>query len=114
MEHKTGTIETHDGLNLFYQALLPEGTPRASIAYFHGGGGHSGQPTYAYFVPHFVEKGYAMYGLDQRGHGRSEGDPFYTPSVEALRSDMKRFIGFIKDKQKAFLFLQWDKALAVC
>ncbi|MEM9773040.1 MAG: alpha/beta hydrolase, partial [Chloroflexota bacterium] len=81
MEPKTGKIKSYDDLQLFYRVYETAETPRAIIAYFHGGGGHSGQPTYTHFVKHFPKKGFVLYGLDQRGHGRSEGDPYHINSM---------------------------------
>ncbi|MEM7111902.1 MAG: lysophospholipase [Chloroflexota bacterium] len=98
MEPKTGTIKSHDGLDLYYHIWEPASSPRGIIAFFHGGGGHSGQPTYNYFIKHFLEKGYALYGLDQRGHGRSGGDPFHINSMQDVRLDMQAFLAFIKQR----------------
>ncbi|MEM8860409.1 MAG: lysophospholipase [Chloroflexota bacterium] len=96
MEPKTGKVKSHDGLQLFYRVYEADETPKAIIAYFHGGGGHSGQPTYTHFVKHFPEKGFMLYGLDQRGHGRSEGDPFHINSMADIRRDMQSFLELIQ------------------
>ncbi len=98
MQPKTGKIKSYDGLDLHYHTWESADAPRAIIAFFHGGGGHSGQPTYNYFIEHFLRKGYTIYGLDQRGHGRSQGDPFHINSMEDIRHDMKAFIEFIKQR----------------
>jgi alpha-beta hydrolase superfamily lysophospholipase len=45
MDHSTGTLQSADGLELFYQRWHPDGAPRASLAILHGLGGHSGQST---------------------------------------------------------------------
>ena len=98
MESLTGTIESHDGLSLFYRAWHPTTKPRGIIVFFHGGGGHSGQPTYHHFTDHFLRKGYALYGLDQRGHGRSEGDKFHIEKIEDIRQDIDDFLKFVKQR----------------
>lgn len=96
IEPKTGTVKSHDGLHLFYRLYAASDSPRAIIAYFHGGGGHSGQPTYTHFLKHFMEKGYALYGLDQRGHGYSEGARYHTDTQADIRQDMRHFLEMIQ------------------
>jgi alpha-beta hydrolase superfamily lysophospholipase len=56
---------------IYYQAWLPDGKTRAVLLIVHGGAEHSGR--YMNVVNRFVPKGYAVYGFDHSGHGRSEG-----------------------------------------
>ena len=58
--------------DIYYQAWLPEGDVKAVILIVHGLGEHCGR--YMNVVDHFVPLGYAVYGFDHIGHGRSEGE----------------------------------------
>ncbi len=71
MEHIEGKFKGHKNLNLYYQCWLPAGEPKAVLLVVHGLAEHSGR--YMNLVNHFVTQGYAVYGFDQRGHGRSPG-----------------------------------------
>jgi len=96
MDHSTGTLQSADGLELYYQRWSPEREPRASIAIQHGLGGHSGQSTYTHLIDHLVPLGYALYGLDLRGHGRSGGRRGSINSWEEYRSDLRLLLHMIK------------------
>ncbi|GAH22492.1 unnamed protein product, partial [marine sediment metagenome] len=71
MKHVEGKFKGYKNLNLYYQCWLPSNEPRAILLVAHGLAEHSGR--YINIVNHFVPKGYAVYGLDQRGHGKSQG-----------------------------------------
>ena len=96
-----GTIgyrESHDGLRLSYRHWPASAPLRGAIALFHGGGGHSGQPTFSYFIDYFRKRGFAVFGLDQRGHGYSDGIRYHIESMETLRRDMFDFVDFVRSQ----------------
>ena len=72
MKHHEGNFQGVRNLNIYYQAWLPEADVKAVLLVVHGLGEHSGR--YLNVVNHFVPLGYAVYGLDHIGHGKSEGD----------------------------------------
>ena len=92
MRHKEETLIGFEGRKLFFQSWKPEGTPKATIAIVHGGLEHSGH--YKYLVDSFLEKGFALAGLDLRGHGRSEGKRGHVMDWNEIRED----IGFYLSK----------------
>lgn len=96
MGHSTGTLEGGDGVELYYQRWYPDTTVRASVAILHGLGGHSGQSTYTHLIDHLVPRGYAVYGLDLRGHGRSGGRRGTIEGWEDYRSDLQAFLAEIR------------------
>jgi acylglycerol lipase len=63
---------TPDGLRLYSQSWQPNQS-RASVVIVHGYAEHSGR--YAHVAAHLVRQGLAVYSLDLRGHGQSEGEP---------------------------------------
>ena len=71
MKHRSGQFPGAGGLNLFWQAWLPEARPRGVVALAHGISEHSGR--YAWTGEQLAARGYALYALDHRGHGQSDG-----------------------------------------
>lgn len=90
MEHREGTFQGTGTLELFYQCWRPENTPRAVLAIVHGFGEHSGR--YMNVVNHFVPRGYAVYGFDHRGHGRSPGKRGDIAAWSDFREDVRAFV----------------------
>jgi alpha-beta hydrolase superfamily lysophospholipase len=60
-----------EGLELYWQAWLPDSEPKAILIIAHGVSEHSGR--YSHVGERLAAAGYAVYALDHRGHGRSEG-----------------------------------------
>jgi acylglycerol lipase len=71
VEHETGHFDGAGGVRIFWQAWLPDAAPRAVIGMAHGASEHSGR--YAWTGEQLAARGYALYALDHRGHGQSEG-----------------------------------------
>jgi len=71
MQHTEGNFKGVRNTNIYYQAWLPDEEPKAVLLIVHGLGEHSGR--YMNVVNHFVPLGYAAYGLDHLGHGKSDG-----------------------------------------
>jgi acylglycerol lipase len=72
MNHTQGNFKGVRNANIYYQAWLPEGDVKAVLLLVHGLGEHSGR--YMNHVDRFVPLGYAVYGLDHLGHGKSGGE----------------------------------------
>jgi alpha-beta hydrolase superfamily lysophospholipase len=94
--HETDTLVGRDSLTLTYQYWLPDEPPDAVVAYVPGVGGHSGQPTYHYFVEYLIETGRAVYGLDLRGFGRSEGRRGHVEDWQDYIDDVATFVAAIR------------------
>ena len=71
MKHQEGTFKGVRGANIYYQDWLPDGEVKAVLFLVHGLGEHCCR--YENHVNYFVPKGYAIYGLDHLGHGKSDG-----------------------------------------
>jgi alpha-beta hydrolase superfamily lysophospholipase len=87
---RDGQFAGHGGLRIYWQAWLPDGDASAAVIVAHGYGEHGGR--YGNLVDRLVPLGFAVYALDHRGHGRSEGprghvDRFaeYVADLHALR-----------------------------
>jgi alpha-beta hydrolase superfamily lysophospholipase len=71
MNYIEGNFKGVRSANIYYQGWLPTGNIKASILIIHGLGEHSGR--YMNVVNQFVPLGFAIYGLDHLGHGKSDG-----------------------------------------
>jgi acylglycerol lipase len=69
--HEEGRFKGEGGLEIYWQAWLPEGEPRAVVVLAHGASEHSGR--YAWTGEQLNARGYAVYAIDHRGHGKSAG-----------------------------------------
>jgi alpha-beta hydrolase superfamily lysophospholipase len=68
--HATSTLAGAGGQEIFWQSWSPV-QPRGVVVIVHGFGEHSDR--YEHVARRLVADGYAIYALDHRGHGRSEG-----------------------------------------
>lgn len=84
------------GLKIFYRAWRPEGTPKAVIVICHGVNSHGGQ--YIWPAEQFVKAGFAVYALDLRGRGRSEGERYYVETVDDYVADVAGVIKIAKQR----------------
>ena len=77
-----------DGTQLVYDAMEPP-SARAAILFLHGWSDHAGRWTGV--AERLSECGYAVYLLDQRGHGRSGGRRGYLSRFSQLLGDLQAF-----------------------
>jgi alpha-beta hydrolase superfamily lysophospholipase len=89
VQHLDGIRDGVDGTALFWQAWLPDEAPRAVVIVVHGLGEHSGR--YTNVVDALVPRGYALYAMDHRGHGRSDGRRGYVPRFRLVVDDQAAF-----------------------
>ncbi len=80
--------------SIFGQAWLPEQAARAIVVISHGLGEHGGR--YAGLASRLVDKGYAVYAIDHRGHGRSSGPRANIERFDYLVADLGAFVGRAK------------------
>jgi acylglycerol lipase len=89
MRHEEGTFTGLYGLNIFTQAWLPDEPPRAAVILVHGYAEHSSR--YGHVAACLVEHGYAVYALDLRGHGQSEGRRVYVGRFDEYVADLRAY-----------------------
>lgn len=95
MEHRTGHFGGAGGVRIFWQAWLPDVEPRAVVAMAHGVSEHSGR--YAWTGEQLSARGYALFALDHRGHGKSEGPRAVIDRVGNAVSDLGEMIAIAGD-----------------
>src|SRR5262249_41530017 len=96
-QHRTGQLEGSKALTLYWQAWLPEEAPKAVVVLAHGLAEHSGR--YAHVAEHLVAHGYAVYALDHRGHGRSQGRRAQVGRMDYAVHDLDRFAAQVRSDQ---------------
>ena len=84
------------GLRIHFREWLPEGAPRAVVAICHGVNSHGGQ--HAWTAEQFAAKGFAVYAVDLRGRGQSEGERFYVDDVAEYVDDIAGVIAIAKER----------------
>lgn len=92
------SFEGVGGLKIFTRSWRPAtGTPRAVVVIVHGFNSHSGQ--YMWVAEQFVANGLAVYALDLRGRGRSDGERFYVQKFEDYVNDVATFVTMTKARE---------------
>jgi acylglycerol lipase len=102
---ESGFIQSCDGTRLFFRALEPEVGHRGTVALLHGYNSSS-----EFLVPmmrRLAGEGFACYGVDYRGHGRSEGPPRHVARFDEYLRDARalyRYAGERSGSERIFLF----------
>jgi len=97
MKHQEGYLKGVRDTNIYYQYWLPEGESKASVLIVHGLAEHSGR--YMNVVNHLVPSGYAVYGIDHIGHGKSDGERVYVERFQDYTKTLKIYFDMIRDWQ---------------
>jgi len=97
MEHHEGRFEGVRGTEIRYQYWLPDGGPDASLLIVHGLAEHCGR--YANVIDRFVPRGYAVYGVDHIGHGKSTGRRVYVKRFGDFIAVLKTYVDRIIEWQ---------------
>jgi alpha-beta hydrolase superfamily lysophospholipase len=74
------------GVALDWRWAGPDRAPRGLVLVVHGYAEHLGR--YAHVFAHFVKRGWAIAGVDLRGHGRSEGGRGHVRHVDEYVADV--------------------------
>ncbi|MSP12265.1 MAG: alpha/beta hydrolase [Chloroflexi bacterium] len=101
--HNESRFTVPDGTELYFQSWRPD-QPRAVIMVVHGYAEHSGR--YTHPVEYLVPRGYAIYALDLRGHGKSAGERAYIADFGQYLQDLVAFQSQVARRephQKLFL-----------
>src|ERR1700736_5532471 len=81
------------GLNIFVRSWRPNGAARAIVVICHGFNAHSGQ--YQSVGEQFSARGLAVYALDLRGRGKSDGERFYVETFDDYVSDVSQCVALV-------------------
>ena len=97
MKHQEGFFRGVRGSNNYFQYWLPETNPKAALLLVHGLAEHSGR--YANLVAHLVPRGYAVYGMDHVGHGKSDGARAHVQRFDDFVQPLRTYFGMVREWQ---------------
>jgi acylglycerol lipase len=90
------TLLGHDRVKLNLRSWRAAGSPRASVVIVHGFKAHSG--LYSETAKQLVRAGLAVYALDLRGHGKSEGERFWVDEFSDYVADLERLVLLVRER----------------
>jgi alpha-beta hydrolase superfamily lysophospholipase len=90
-------VEGASGLSIFFRSLRPKEKPRAVVIIVPGFNAHSGY--YSWVAEQFVATGLAVYAVDLRGRGNSDGERFYVANFDDYVSDVEALAKVAKSRE---------------
>ena len=92
-----GTFAGVGGIEVFTREWQPTGEPHGVVVISHGFNSHSGQHEWA--AQQLTSGGLAVYALDHRGRGRSDGERFFVERFADYTGDLATFIDLVKVRE---------------
>jgi alpha-beta hydrolase superfamily lysophospholipase len=92
------TIDGASGLKIFFRSWRPNGKARGAIVIVPGFNAHSGY--YIWVAEQFVAMGLAVYAVDLRGRGNSDGERFYVEKFEDYVNDVESVVAIVKSREQ--------------
>ena len=89
-------IDSTKGVRIFVRSWQPDSQPRAVVVICHGVNSHSGQ--YTWVGEQLADSGLAVYALDLRGRGKSDGERFYVEDVGDYVNDVAGAVRLAKSR----------------
>lgn len=109
MQRTTSGLQASDGLKIHTESWLPNDEPKAIVLIVHGYGEHLGR--YLHVAERLVQNSYAVYGLDHRGHGRSDGLRAHFDSFDQPVNDLKQYFDQIKAQHPSKKWFLWAHSM---
>ncbi|MEE8419020.1 MAG: lysophospholipase [Dehalococcoidales bacterium] len=94
MNRIEGSFSGCAAFKIYYRYWLPSTGPKAVLVISHGLADHGQR--YMNVVDYFVPRGYAVYSLDHRGHGLSEGTRGYVERFSDFTNDLDSFVNIVR------------------
>ena len=89
MKTQSGNFKAQDGTSIYWKGWTPDNAPKAVVHVIHGYAEHIDR--YGNVVSELLPAGYAVFGTDHRGHGKSEGKRGHVMSFQEFIDDEKQF-----------------------
>ena len=110
MKHFETKWKSNDGIDIFAQGWEPETKPiKAVVCLVHGLGEHTSR--YQHVAEAFSKQGYALFGVDTRGHGRSGGPRGHIPSIESVMQDIDLLFEQAKSRYQGLPLILYGHSL---
>jgi alpha-beta hydrolase superfamily lysophospholipase len=93
------------GLRIAYRSWHPAGAAKAAVLIVPGFNSHSGY--YGWVAEELSKQGFAVYAVDLRGRGLSDGERFYVDSIDDYVADVHGVMQIVRQREpglKVFLF----------
>src|SRR5882762_9658191 len=84
------------GPAIFFRSWQPDAKPHAIVAICHGLNSHSGE--YLWVGDQLQAAGFAVYALDLRGRGKSEGERFYVEELSDYLTDVDTLVNIARSE----------------
>jgi acylglycerol lipase len=98
------TFEGVGGVKIFTRSWQPQEKARAVVVLVHGFKSHSG--LYEWPAQQLLQRNFAVYALDLRGHGKSEGERLFVDKMADYVEDVNRLVQLAKSREPGLpLFL---------
>lgn len=91
------TVAGAGGLDIFVRSWRSPGKARGVVVIVHGFNAHSGR--YIWVAEEFVGNGLAVYALDLRGRGKSDGERYYVDQFGDYVSDVASVMTLVKSRE---------------
>jgi alpha-beta hydrolase superfamily lysophospholipase len=89
MKTESGNFTAQDGTSIYWKGWVPDNSPKAMVHVMHGYAEHIDR--YENVVNELLPAGYAVFGTDHRGHGKSQGKRGHVKSFQEFIDDEKQF-----------------------
>ena len=91
------TVTGVSGLNIFFRSWRPARRAAAAIVIVPGFNAHSGY--YGWVAEELVGEGLAVYALDLRGRGKSDGERFFVQAFEDYVHDVEAVMAVVRSRE---------------
>ena len=115
VHEQAGAFKDKDGLNIAFRFWRPAVQARAAVVIVPGFNSHSGY--YSWAAEQLVAQRLAVYAIDLRGRGKSEGERFYVDDFADYVSDIAALVDLVRSREAALpIFLLGHSAggVAAC
>jgi acylglycerol lipase len=90
-------VDGDDGMKVAFRIWKPAGAARAVVLIVPGFNSHSGY--YGWTAEQLTARGYAVYAVDLRGRGVSDGERFYVDTIGDYVSDVEKVAAVIAQRE---------------
>ena len=97
MKTSEETLEGAGGIKIFFRSWHPDGKARGVVAIVPGFNAHSGY--YSWVAEQLTADALAVYAVDLRGRGKSDGERFYVEKFQDYVDDVSALVNRAKSRE---------------